>query len=106
MGREPSRPGIKFPYFFFDDAAQGFYIGWMRAFHKRIMAESNPLIRQHLEKYDKLFPALALIFHMIGMADGSTRTEISEACARRAAAWCDSSNRMPGAATNCSPMAA
>jgi hypothetical protein len=34
--------------------------------------------------------ALALTFHMIGMAlDPGRPTEISEACARRAAAWCD-----------------
>ncbi len=89
VGASPARPGIKFPYFSFNDAAQDFYIAWTTGFHKRIQAESNPLIRQHLEKYDKLFPALALIFHMIGMALDSSQTEISEACAKRAAAWCE-----------------
>ena len=88
-GAWPVRPGIKFPYFSFDDAAQEVFIAWTTALHKKIEAESDPLIRQHLAKYDKLFPALALVFHLIGMALDSGRTEISEACARRAAAWCD-----------------
>jgi Protein of unknown function (DUF3987) len=89
-GASPKRHGIKFPYFFFDDAAQEVYIAWITALHKKIEAESNPLIKQHLTKYDKLFPALALVFHMIGMAlDTGRQPEISEANARRAAAWCD-----------------
>ena len=88
-GASPKRRGIKFPYFFFDDAAQEVYIAWTTALHKKIDAESDPLIKQHLAKYDKLFPALALVFHMIAMALDSGRTEISEACAKRAAAWCD-----------------
>jgi hypothetical protein len=70
--------------FFFDDAAQEVYIAWITALHKKIEAESNPLIKQHLTKYDKLFPALALVFHMIGMAlDPGRQPEISEANAPR-----------------------
>ena len=90
MGASLKRPGIKFPYFFFDDAAQEVYIAWTTALHKKIEAESNPLIEQHLMKYDKLFPALALVFHLIGMAlDPARPPQISEVNARRAAAWCD-----------------
>ena len=89
-GASLKRHGIKFPYFFFDDAAQEVYIAWTTALHEKIEAESDPLIRQHLTKYDKLFPALALVFHMIGMAlDPGRSPQISEACAKRAAAWCD-----------------
>jgi len=89
-GASPKRPSIKFPYFFFDDAAQEVYIAWTTALHKKIEAESNPLIKQHLIKYDKLFPALALVFHMIGMAlDPGRQPEISEDNAKQAAAWGD-----------------
>jgi hypothetical protein len=79
----------KFPYFHFDSAAQAVYVEWTTGLHKRIEAEINPLIRQHLEKYDKLFPALALIFHLIDRAAGGSQNEVTEACARRAAAWCE-----------------
>jgi len=95
-----SKTGLKFPYFSFDDEAQEVYIKWTTYLHQKIDAEPDPLIKQHLAKYDKLMPALALVFHMIGLAqlnpdalairvatDGSPR--ISEECAMRAAAWCD-----------------
>jgi hypothetical protein len=90
-GASPARPGVKFPYFFFDnDAAQEVYIAWTTYLHAKIDAEPDPLIRQHLTKYDKLFPALALVFHMIGMAlDAGRSPQISADCAMRAAAWCD-----------------
>jgi hypothetical protein len=82
--------GVKFPYYFFDDQAQEVYIDWTATLHQKIKAESNPLIAQHLTKYDKLFPALALVFHMIGLAlDRGRSPQISEASARRAQAWCD-----------------
>ena len=83
--------------FFFDDAAQEVYIAWITALHKKIEAESNPLIKQHLTKYDKLFPALALVFHMIGMAlDASLRYRKLTRAAQRHGAT--SSNSTPGAA--------
>ena len=60
---------IKFPCFRFDDAAQEIFIEWSADLHNsRIATEDNPLIAQHLTKYDKLFPALALIFHLIDCA--------------------------------------
>ena len=78
----------KFPYFQFDDAAQAVFIGWSTDLHRRLEAEPNGLIRQHFDKYDKLFPALALIFHLIDRALGGSEPMVSEACALRAAAWC------------------
>ena len=51
--------------------------------------EDEPLIRQHLAKYDKLFPALALVFHLVqGAADG-LRGPVNKTAALRAAAWCE-----------------
>jgi hypothetical protein len=82
--------GIKFPYYFYDDAAQEVWIAWTTALHQKVKAESNPLIAQHLTKFDKLFPALALIFHMVELAlDPGRLPEISKTNARRAEAWCD-----------------
>jgi hypothetical protein len=56
---------VKLPYFCFDDAAQELFIEWSHDLNNmRIAAEENPLMRQHLAKYEKLFCSLALIFHL------------------------------------------
>lgn len=42
-----------------------------------------------LAKYDKLFPALALILHLIECADTERYGPVTEKAALRAAAWCE-----------------
>ncbi len=79
----------KFPWFTFDERAQQVFIQWSHDLHtKRIPNEDNLLIRQHLAKYDKLFPALALIFHLIDRSEECAGQFVSEVCALRAAEWC------------------
>jgi hypothetical protein len=39
-GASQKRQGVKFPYFFFDDAAQAVFVAWTTALHERIEAES------------------------------------------------------------------
>ena len=69
-GATPADAFIKFPHFRFDDAAQEVYVEWSADLHgKRIPSEDHQLIAQHLTKYDKLFPALALILHLAECAD-------------------------------------
>ena len=61
---------IKFPYFVFEDAAQAAFNEWHTELHRtRIPAEDDPLIAQCLSKLDNLFLGLALIFHLIDIAD-------------------------------------
>ena len=49
----------------------------------------EPIIAQHLAKFDKLFPALALILHLVDCAATGKRGPVSAEAAIRAAAWCE-----------------
>ena len=76
---------MKLPSFAFDDAAQEVFIEWSSELHRqRIINEQNPLLRQHLAKFEKLFCALALILHL---AEGGIGA-VQATSAVRAAAWC------------------
>jgi hypothetical protein len=92
-GATPAEDGCRFPHFRFDDGAQSIFIEWMHDLQReriaREQADGHPLIAQHLAKYERLFPALALILHLAECAATGQRGPISEAAALRAAAWCD-----------------
>jgi hypothetical protein len=89
-GAAPADEFSKFPHFCFDDAAQSVFIEWSKELHLvRIPNEDEPIIRQHLAKYDKLFPALALIFHLVDCAAHGIRGPITKDAGLRAAAWCE-----------------
>jgi phage/plasmid primase-like uncharacterized protein len=80
----------KFPWFCFDDEAQAVFIEWSEDLHReRMPNEDEPIIRQHLAKFDKLFPALALVFHLVESAAEGIRGPVSKGAALRAAAWCE-----------------
>jgi len=51
--------------------------------------ELVPIIAQHLAKFDKLLPALALILHLVDCAANQQCGPVTEKAALRAAAWCD-----------------
>jgi hypothetical protein len=101
-GGAASNQFIKFPYFVFEDAAQAVFNEWHTELHRnRIPAEDDPLIAQYLSKLDNLFLGLALIFHLIDIADtqiprpGETIDGIpswagwvSLPAVQRAKAWC------------------
>jgi hypothetical protein len=79
----------RFPWFAFDERAQKVFARWSDDLHNnRKPGEDNPLIKQHLAKYDKLFPALALIFHLIDRSEGRGGAFVSDIAALRAAEWC------------------
>jgi hypothetical protein len=85
-GAAPPDDFAKFPYFCFDDEAQVVFIEWSTDLHQtRMPNEDEPIIQQHLAKYDKLFPALALIFHLVDGGFGP----VTKVSALRAAAWCE-----------------
>lgn len=84
-GAAPADDFVKLPHFHFDDAAQEVFIEWSTDLHiNRIAAEQNPLMRQHLAKFEKLFCSLALIIHL---AEGRVGP-VQQDTALRAAAWC------------------
>jgi hypothetical protein len=84
-GAAPANDFVKLPHFAFDDEALEIFIEWSRELHtKLIPGETNPLMRQHLGKFEKLFCAVALILHLTENI-GPVKAE----SALRAAAWCE-----------------
>lgn len=85
-GAAPADDFVKLPHFCFDDAAQELFIEWDTQLNReRIPNETNPLMQQHLGKFEKLFCAIALILHLAEGRIGDVTVE----SAMRAAAWCD-----------------
>ena len=90
LGAAPIDDLSKFPYFCFDSDAQAVFIEWSEDLHRERMAhEDVPIIQQHLGKFDKLFPALALIFHLVECASHGVGGPVTKDAALRAAAWCE-----------------
>jgi Protein of unknown function (DUF3987) len=89
-GAAPADDFAKFPHLRFSDEAQAVFVEWSRDMHlTRIPNEDEPLVRQHLAKFDKLFPALALVFHLVACAALGIRGPVTKEAALRAAAWCE-----------------
>jgi hypothetical protein len=89
-GAVPADDVSKFPHFRFDEAAQEIFVEWSGDLHRsKLPAEEHPIIAQHLAKYDKLFPALALILHLVDCAATGRRGPVTAESALRAAAWCE-----------------
>jgi putative DNA primase/helicase len=89
-GAAPADDFAKFPHFHFDEEAQGVFIEWSEDLHRvRLPGEDEPIVHQHLAKYDKLFPALALILHLVDCAGSGRSGPVGRDAALRAAAWCE-----------------
>ena len=74
----------------FDDEGQAVFEEWFMDLQRKIEAEDeHPALIEHLGKYRSLMPSLALIFHLIEIADGTGKGAISMRCAVQAAAFCD-----------------
>lgn len=84
-GATPADDFVKLPWFQFDDPAQELFIEWSTDLHRnRIAVEQNPLMVQHLAKFERLFCAIALILHLAEGRIGPVKSDT----ASRAAAWC------------------
>lgn len=84
-GATPADDFVKLPHFLFDDEAQAILVEWVTELHtKLIPGEANPLMRQHLSKFEKLFCGIALILHL-----AEDIGPVKAASALRAAAWCE-----------------
>ncbi len=51
--------------------------------------DDDPIILEHLGKYRSLMPSLALIFHLIEIADGISKGQVSEECAIQSIVCCE-----------------
>jgi hypothetical protein len=85
-GAAPADDFLKLPHFCFDDEAQDVFIKWSWELHReQIAKEKDPLMQQHLGKFEKLFCAVALILHLVEGRIGAVTVD----SALRAAAWCE-----------------
>lgn len=85
-GATPTDDFIKLPNFSFDDEAQEIFIDWCTDLNQvQIPKEQDPLMKQHLGKFEKLFCSLALILHLSEGNIGPVKAD----SALRAAALCE-----------------
>ena len=86
VGASPADAYSKMPFFRFSDEAQALFIDWCTELNTGLIpSEQDPMLKQHLGKYEKLFCSLALILHLV--EGGGERVSLTNA--RRAAAWCE-----------------
>lgn len=75
----------------FSADAQEVFNHWREELEARLRGDSGlpPAMESHLAKYRSLMPSLALIFHLVSVADGIEQPgPVSQQAARMAAAWC------------------
>jgi putative DNA primase/helicase len=78
------------PYFHFDHEAQAIFYEWLTELEGKLRDSADePIINEHLAKYRKLMPSLALIFHLIDLASNRSAGAVTIDCVERAAGWCD-----------------
>ena len=76
------------PYFRFDTEAQKIFFNWLEKLQNKIKNEENPLIAEHLSKYRSLMPSIALIIHLVDIAEGQSKGRIDVETAKKAVKWC------------------
>jgi putative DNA primase/helicase len=77
-------------FFRFNEEAQKLFYEWLVDLERnKLLADDHHLLLEHLSKYRKLMPALALILHVIDLADGKQSDGISVENAERACALCE-----------------
>ncbi|WP_228154541.1 YfjI family protein [Acinetobacter baumannii] len=91
LGANPSDDFNARPYFRFTAEAQQAYKAWSTKLNSQtIPNEEHTIIQEHLSKFGKLMPALALIFHLIDSVQlGASIGGVSLNCVEMAIKWCD-----------------
>lgn len=78
------------PFFRFDQAAQQRFHAWFTTLQTvKLKGEEHPLMVEHLGKFRSLMPSLALIFHLVEVADDKTQGPITDPSAQKAIQWCE-----------------
>lgn len=74
----------------FDSEAQGIFDQWIDALEMRLqIGQMSGLMEEHLSKFRSLFPSIALVFHLVSVADGSAKPgPVSGHAAVSAGQWC------------------
>ncbi|TLN23780.1 DUF3987 domain-containing protein, partial [bacterium] len=75
----------------FSPRGQEVFDSWRHDLEMRLRSDHGltPALESHLTKYRKLMPSLALIFHLVDVADGNEPGAVSEQAALMATAWCE-----------------
>jgi putative DNA primase/helicase len=76
----------------FDADAQALFTEWRGILERRLRSgefRDAPSFEAHLAKFRSLMPKLALIFHLVHVADGGAPTAVTVDSARLAARWCE-----------------
>ena len=82
--------GDKIPYLRFSPEGQELFRAWISDLEARLRNNDEPpAIQEHLGKYRSLMPSMALIHHLLDVADGKASGPVSFASAMLAAASCD-----------------
>ena len=89
MGAVPLA-GDLIPAFHFAPDAQEVFVIWLTAWqHGLETGDDTPALVQHLAKYRKLYPALALLFHLLDLVSGAAAPgPVSQSAATLAERWC------------------
>ena len=88
-GAEQDEEGGR-PYFRFSDDAQELFYKWYEDLHINKIPNAHPLMAEHLAKYRSLMPSLALLFHLIDVADDLMKSgPVSVEAADLAIKWCE-----------------
>ena len=80
------------PALHFSPEAQELFDVWRGELEQRLRGDElkhKPAFESHLSKYRSLMPSLALIFHLVAVADGTASGPVSLEAAQLAAAWCE-----------------
>ena len=76
-------------FFRFDEEAQCEFFKWLKLIAEHTSEEPNDAIKQHLGKFKKLCPTLALIFHCLKCVNDRTAASIGLDSLKLAIVWCD-----------------
>jgi len=106
-----SEEGEPIPYYRFNEAGQTVFYEWLEDLETKLrQGNDEPVLLEHFGKYRSLMPALALLFHLLGLADGAPAGQVSKESAQQAAAWCEylesHARRIYGLVTNVTTQAA
>lgn len=101
----------RLPYYRFTADAQAVFNEWLTELEGKLRNhDDEPVLLEHLGKYRSLMPSLALLFHVLGIANDKPAGQVTKEDAERAAAWCEylesHARRIYGLATNLTAQAA
>ncbi|WP_201497944.1 YfjI family protein [Psychrobacter arenosus] len=89
-GANPIDEYHKRPYYRFSDEAYPIFMSWYDDLKAKANDTEHGIIAEHLIKYAKTVPSLALIFHLVDCIEhGGNLGPVSSTALKAALAWCD-----------------